>query len=349
MIFGRLGCQKLGRCALTAAVMLVTLRPTRSFAAAPLNYLESFGSKSDSILSLTWGLLIISIMVTIVMTVLVLWAVFRSRGQLIDERELGAAESPQSSFNVFGLGLGVTILILIGSVAWTMVTLAAIDQPSKRPALTIDITGQQWWWNVRYLSDKPSQVFTTANEFHIPTGEPVKVILRSKDVIHSFWVPSLTGKTDLIPGQVNTTWLQAHTPGSYLGQCTEYCGKQHAHMALRVVAEAPEKFEAWRNDQLKSAPQPSTTDAKAGLAVFESRCAGCHAVRGTQAGGVYGPDLSHLMTRASLADGTIPNKGGYLAGWIADPQHIKPGSRMPRVALSGEELQAVTSYLRTLH
>jgi cytochrome c oxidase subunit 2 len=120
-------------------------------------------------------------------------------------------------------------------------------------------------------------------------------------------------------------------------------------MALRVVAESADKFDAWRKNQLQSAVPPNTDDGKAGLAVFEHRCAGCHAVRGTEAGGAYGPDLSHLMTRASLADGTIPNAAGYLAGWIADPQHIKPGSKMPRVALSGEELQAVTKYLRTLH
>jgi cytochrome c oxidase subunit 2 len=343
--------QNLTRWAIGVAFLMAWLAvdPAASFASAPLNYLSSFGSKADSILNLTWGLLIISILVVVVMTALVLWAVFRSRSSVVEEGEVGSESPVGSSFNIFGLGLGVTVLILAGSVVWTMVTLAAIDRPSQTPTLSIEITGHQWWWKVRYLSDKPSEIFNTANEIHIPAGIPVKVMLRSRDVIHSFWVPALSGKTDLIPGQVNTTWIEAHKPGVYLGQCTEYCGLQHSHMALRVVAQAPEKFEAWRQAQLKSAEPPKTDDGKAGLAVFERRCAGCHTVRGTQAGGAYGPDLSHLMTRASLADGTVPNAGGYLAGWIADPQHVKPGTRMPRVALSGEELQAVTNYLRTLH
>ena len=314
-------------------------------ATAPMNYLESFGVKADRIVSLTWGLLAISILVTVLMTALVLWAVLRKR-----EPQTDAATPRQlNSLAVFGGGLGVTTLILAGCVVWTMATLAAIDHPPRKPGLRIEITGQQWWWDVRYESSEPQKNFSTANEIHVPTGVPVELKLRSRDVIHSFWIPALGGKTDVIPGQVNTTWFEASKPGTYLGQCSEYCGVQHAHMALTVVAEAPEKFEAWRNDQIKSAPAPSTNDAKAGLVAFESRCAGCHAIRGTEAGGVYGPNLSHLMTRASLGDGAAPNRSGFLAGWIADPQHLKPGTKMPRVALSGEELQAITAYLKTLN
>ena len=329
----------------------IALHSSAASAAAPLSYLQSFGPKADSILGLTLWMLAVSIVVTVVMTALVLWAIFRRRTPEETQNVEGVhpESRPVNNWRVFGLGLTLTVLVLIGSVVWTMVTLAAIDRPGTEPALSIEVTGQQWWWKVQYLSDKPSQVFDTANEIHIPTGEPVKVALRSQDVIHSFWVPALSGKTDLIPGQVNTTWIEAKEPGVYIGQCTEYCGLQHAHMALRVVAEPPDKFEAWRNEQLKSAEPPKTDDVKAGLVVFERRCGACHTVRGTTAGGAYGPDLSHLMTRATLADGTIPNAGGYLAGWIADPQHVKPGTRMPRVALSGQELQAVTAYLRTLH
>jgi cytochrome c oxidase subunit 2 len=320
-----------------------------ALAATPMSYLQSFGTQADRILGLTQGVLAISVIVTIVMTALVLWAIFRRRTPAVDIEGPCAEPEQVNNWNVFGLGLGLTAFILVCCVVWTMVTLAAIDRPSEAPALAVEVTGQQWWWKVRYLSDKPSEVFDTANEIHIPAGKPVKVTLRSRDVIHSFWVPALSGKTDLIPGQVNTTWIEAKAPGTYLGQCAEYCGLQHAHMALRVVAEPADKFADWRKDQLKSAMSPTAADAKAGLAVFERRCAACHTVRGTSAGGVFGPDLSHLMTRATLADGTIPNAGGYLAGWIADPQHVKPGTRMPRVALSGEELQAVTTYLRTLH
>ena len=332
-----------------AAVMASTVVGSdATFAATPMNYLQSFGPKADKILGLTQGVLAISIIVVIVMTALVMWAIFRRRLPPDVEASLTKPE-PVNSWNVFGIGLSLTAFILVCCVEWTMVTLAAIDRPSRTPRLNIEVTGQQWWWKVRYLSDKPSEVFNVANEIHIPTGEPVKVTLRSRDVIHSFWVPALSGKTDLIPGQVNTTWIEASAPGTYLGQCAEYCGLQHAHMALRVVADPPDRFEGWRKDQLKSAASPTADDAKAGLVAFESRCAACHTVRGTSAGGVFGPDLSHLMTRATLADGTIPNAGGYLAGWIADPQHVKPGTRMPRVALSGKEIQAVTTYLRTLH
>jgi cytochrome c oxidase subunit II len=327
----------------------ILLCSATAFAATPMSYLQSSGPKAERILGLTQGVLAISIIVVIVMTALVVWAIFRRRIPAADVEASLTKPEPVNSWNVFGIGLSVTAFILVCCVVWTMVTLAAIDRPSRTPGLNIEVTGQQWWWKVRYLSDKPSEVFSTANEIHIPTGEPVKITLRSRDVIHSFWVPALSGKTDLIPGQVNTTWIEATAPGTYLGQCAEYCGLQHAHMALRVVAEPLDKFADWRKDQLKSAVSPTADDAKAGLAAFERRCAACHTVRGTSAGGVFGPDLSHLMARATLADGTIPNAGGYLAGWIADPQHVKPGTRMPRVALSGEELQAVTTYLRTLH
>ena len=331
------------------AIAAFLSRADFAFAAAPLNYLQSFGPKADWILSLTRGVLAISVIVIIVMTTLVIWAIFRRRTPVEDAGEIVVGAQPVNTLYVFGPALIATTLILLGCVVWTMVTLAAIDQPRRKPALRIEVTGQQWWWRVRYLSDKPSQVFDTANEIRIPTGEPVKIALRSRDVIHSFWIPALSGKTDVIPGQENTTWIEASTPGTYLGKCAEYCGVQHANMALQVVAEAPDKFEAWRRDQLQSAAAPKTDDVKAGLVAFERRCAACHTVRGTEAGGVFGPNLSHLMTRATLADGTIPNSGGYLAGWIADPQHIKPGTRMPRVGLAGNELQAITKYLETLH
>ncbi|MET0408295.1 MAG: cytochrome c oxidase subunit II [Hyphomicrobium sp.] len=312
-----------------------------------MSYLTSSGPKADSTLGLTWGLLIISIVVVVAMSALVLWAVFRSRAPGESSAPSMPSHEP-SSFNIFGWGLATTILILVGCVAWTMVTLAAIDQPAKTPALTIEVTGNQWWWQVRYLSDEPAKTFVTANEIHVPVGEPVRVKLRSDDVIHSFWIPALAGKTDLIPGQVNTTWLEARKAGTYIGTCAEYCGLQHAHMGIRVVAEAADKFEAWRDNQLK-APAPATSDdLKVGAAAFSRRCAACHTVLGTTAGGILGPNLSHLMTRETLAAGEIPNDEGDLAGWIADPQQIKPGTQMPKIELTGDELQAITTYLISL-
>jgi cytochrome c oxidase subunit 2 len=227
-------------------------------------------------------------------------------------------------------------------------TLAAVHAPSAPPKLTVEVTGHQWWWEVRYPDTDPERVFTTADEIRIPAGEPVEVRLIGADVIHSFWVPALMGKTDMIPGQVNRTWIEAEKPGTFRAQCAEYCGAQHARMALLVVSMPPEEFRAWRERQLAPAPEPATEAARTAEATFVARCGLCHTVRGTRAGGRLGPDLSHLMTRKTLAAATLPNTTGHLFGWIADPQTVKPGSRMPRIGLSGPELQAIGSFLATL-
>jgi cytochrome c oxidase subunit 2 len=216
--------------------------------------------------------------------------------------------------------------------------------------VTIEVTGQQWWWKARYLNESdPSAVLTTANEIHIPTGEPVRVKLIGADVIHSFWVPQLTGKTDAIPGQTNEMWLEAEKPGRYRGQCTEYCGWQHAHMAVFVIAEPRADFEKWLTAQLQPAPSPpGGSEAARGEQLFVDHCGVCHKVLGTEAGGTVGPDLTHVMSRATIAAGTLPNTIGNLSGWIANPQTIKPGALMPNLYLSGPELQGIRSFLLTL-
>ncbi len=201
---------------------------------------------------------------------------------------------------------------------------------------------------IRYKSDDPSREFTTANEIHVPVGEPVRFELRSADVIHTFWVPALSGKTDLIPGQTNTTWLEADAPGVYRGQCNEYCGQQHAHMALSLYADPPDQFQSWWDGQLRSAPAPAAPAAASGQRQFQQKCAACHSVRGSLAGGRVGPDLTHLMSRGTIAAGLLPNMVGNLSGWIANPQVLKPGCKMPNLELSGPELQAIRSYLLTL-
>jgi cytochrome c oxidase subunit 2 len=188
----------------------------------------------------------------------------------------------------------------------------------------------------------------TANEIHIPVGEPVRLKLGSADVIHTFWVPTLSGKTDLIPGQTNLTWLEADTPGVYRGQCNEYCGQQHAHMALAVYADAPDEFGAWWDRQVQAADRPEAAAVSQGQRQFLLRCGACHAVRGTLAGGRVGPDLTHLMSRSTIAAGMLPNTVGHLSGWVANPQFIKPGSKMPNLELSGPELDEIRSYLLTL-
>ena len=242
-----------------------------------------------------------------------------------------------------------TLVILFGLLFASVVTGRAIGSMQADDALVVDITGNQWWWDVEYQNPTPSLAVRTANELHLPVGRRVRIQLKSNDVIHSFWVPNLHGKMDLIPGRQTVLWLQADVPGVYRGQCAEYCGLQHAHMAFSVVAEPPAAFERWLAAQRQTAPPPATPEQQVGLNVVErGPCALCHSVRGTAAGGRTAPDLTHMATRSTIAAGTAPNTRGYLAGWIADPQALKPGTRMPATGLSAEELQSVLAYLETL-
>ena len=242
-----------------------------------------------------------------------------------------------------------TLVILFGLLFASVVTGRAIASLGSADAVTVEVTGNQWWWDVEYLHPNPSLRVRTANELHLPVGRPVRIQLKSNDVIHSFWVPNLHGKMDLIPGRQTVLWLQADRAGVYRGQCAEYCGLQHAHMAFHVIAESPEAFERWLDGQRQTAPPPATPEQQQGREIVErGSCALCHTVRGTAAGGRTAPDLTHLATRSSLAAGTAPNTRGYRAGWIVDPQHLKPGAKMPATGLSAGELQAVLAYLETL-
>jgi cytochrome c oxidase subunit II len=335
----------------SAAIGLVfAVLPRAASAQGPMYYLETFGPRGKAIADLTWGLLALSVAVILIIGILVLIGAFarRYRGGSDEDGRLPVARAGGSSLKWIYIGLALTTVALAGSITWTVVTMAAVDQPPEQPRFTIEITGQQWWWEVRYVSDDPSRIFETANEIHIPVGEPVRLKLASQDVIHSFWVPAVTGKTDLIPGQTNVTWLQADEPGVYWGQCAEYCGRQHAHMALRLFADPPEEFGAWWDAQLEAAKPPETAIARTGQTHFVLRCGACHTVRGTQAGGELGPDLTHLMSRTTIAAGMLPNTVGHLSGWVANPQYIKPANEMPNLELSGPQLDVIRSYLLTL-
>jgi len=256
------------------------------------------------------------------------------------ERQLG------TSVAVAG---GLSIVALIALLFQSVVTGRALDTLRSPDALRIQVTGNQWWWEVQYVTANPSLRVTTANEIHIPVGRPIRFDLLSTDVIHSLWIPNLQGKIDLVPGRLNELWLQADRAGVYRGQCAEFCGLQHAKMALVVVAESGDDFERWLTGNRASAPAPVTPEQQRGKDVVErGPCAMCHNISGTLAGGRSAPDLTHIASRSTIGAGSVPNTRGYLAGWIADPQHIKPGSRMPSVGLSGEELQAVVAYLETL-
>lgn len=236
----------------------------------------------------------------------------------------------------------VLFLVVIRSVA----DVRQIDPP--RGALRVTVVGHQWWWEFRY----PELGIITANELHVPVSDlerpqPVYLELESVDVIHSFWVPRLAGKTDVIPGRTNRMWFQPLQPGIYHGQCAEYCGAQHANMMIRVIADPPEGFQQWLDNQRRSTEDNPA--GKKGKTVFLARgCVNCHTIRGTPAQGTVGPDLTHLMSRQTLAAGVVPNDHEHLLAWVADPQQIKPACRMPSMHLSGPDVDRIVAYLETL-
>jgi cytochrome c oxidase subunit II len=305
--------------------------------------LDAAGVQAAQIEWLWWVMFWVTAAVFVVVVAALLLAVRRGR----------STDAPRpddrSLLRAVASAVAVTIVILFGLLYASAATGRAIgSRPDDKP-LVIQITGQQWWWSIEDLDEAPSQRFTTANELHIPVGRPIVLNLRSPDVIHSFWVPNLHGKMDLIPGRLNTTWLRADTPGIYRGQCAEFCGMQHAHMGFVVVAEPPDAYQRWETAQRQNAPEPTAPQQLRGRGIVErGPCALCHTVRGTQAGGRTAPDLTHFASRSTIAAATAPNTPGYLAGWIANPQHLKPGNRMPATGLNAEDLQAVLAYLETL-
>jgi len=249
----------------------------------------------------------------------------------------------------------VSVSVAVGLTAVTLIVLLVTSAATGRavrglggeePAVTIEVTAQQWWWDVEYWDPVPSQRIRTANEIHIPVGRAVLVKTKSVDVNHSFWVPGLHGKQDHIPGHNSSLTIKADHPGTFSGRCAEFCGMQHAHMQLRVFADPPEVFEAWRQAQRRPASEPATALARRGRDVFMSGpCMLCHTVLGTPAGARLGPDLTHVGSRTTLAAGTLPNTPGHLAGWLVDPQGIKPGTRMPANSFPADDLQALVAYV----
>jgi cytochrome c oxidase subunit 2 len=310
--------------------------------------LNSAGPQAQRVEALWWLFVVLCGIVFVAILVAVAWALIRTRRS-------DAATPPDISFNakkergaeiavVAGLVISLAglIVLTLGSFV-TDRALASLGPPD----LQIDVTGHQWWWDARYDDQDKSKIFTVANEIHIPVGKPVLLRLHADDVIHSFWVPNLSGKKDMIPGRDATLTLQADKPGVYRGQCAEFCGAQHAKMALLFVAD--EKYEEWAAAQRKTAPEPSSDQQKRGRDLFvNGRCAMCHAIQGTTANARRAPDLTHLMSRQTLAAGAVPNSIGHLAGWILDPSGIKPGANMPPNPMEPDDLHALLAYLGTL-
>jgi cytochrome c oxidase subunit 2 len=251
---------------------------------------------------------------------------------------------------IAGAGVAFPVVVLTALLAWSTWRSAELAPQSSHKAMTISVTAKMWWWEVRYRDPRTGREIVTANEIHIPAGTPVYLGLNASDVIHSLWVPNLAGKRDMIPGRVTGLTLRADQPGVYRGQCAEYCGAQHAKMALHVVASKPEEFDAWLARQALPAKAADTPELARGRAAFlEQRCQACHTIRGVADGARLGPDLTHVGSRMRIGAGTLRTHRGALAGWIADPQAIKPGARMPAASdIDGETLSALAAYLEHL-
>jgi cytochrome c oxidase subunit 2 len=246
-------------------------------------------------------------------------------------------------------GVGISTVILFGLLVSSVMVGKATSDLSASNGITVRVTGYQWWWRFEYLHPTSIQMISTANELHVPVGRPVTLSLTSADVIHSFWAPNIHGKRDLIPGETKSLTFRVDKPGVFRGQCAEFCGLQHAHMGLIVVAEPQDKYDAWYSNQVKPAVEPQTDEQRKGQQVFLSHaCVMCHTIRGTPAGARLGPDLTHLKSRGTIAAATLPNVRGHLGGWIANPQSIKAGVRMPPNPLEADELSSLLGYLESL-
>jgi cytochrome c oxidase subunit 2 len=248
------------------------------------------------------------------------------------------------------VAVAATALILLLFIFVDVSTARTMSRVGGEKPLRIDVVGHQWWWSVKYPDTaNPQNIIETANEIHVPVGRAVFIKMTSDDVIHSFWAPNLDGKKDLIPGHETRTWFRADSAGVYRGQCAEFCGHEHAKMAFFIVAEPRAQFEQWFQSQKSEASTPGDSLAREGQRIFLSgSCAMCHAISGTSAGSHFGPDLTHLASRRTIAAGALPNNEGNLAAWILDPQSIKPGTKMPASQLDPKSLRALVAYLRTL-
>ncbi len=244
-------------------------------------------------------------------------------------------------------GAAATVVVVAALFVYALGETAALDPRRESADIVVAVEGRRWWWDVAYLEGGDT-IARTANEIHVPVGARVELRLTSADVIHSFWVPGLAGKMDMIPGRKNVTWLRADRPGTFRGQCAEYCGLQHARMAFLVIATPRSEYDAWLTRQRAEAPRPVGPDVSRGFDVFRAHCSLCHAVRGTPAVSRRGPDLTHLAGRRTLGAGTLANTPANLAGWVVDAQNVKPGSLMPPISLEPAQLHDLLAYLATL-
>jgi len=319
---------------------------------------DAHGPAAVRIGHLEWLMTVLFVVITVIMWVLFGFAFYRRRGTLAEHEPIDTSGG-EAWIAIGGLAIPLavlTVLFVLGLGLLRDFPIHGMHGANMQGAMArsmkpdILIVGHQWWWEIHYLSDDPSQEVVTANELHLPAGKPINIRLETRDVMHSFWVPALHGKVDLIPGQPNYLRVIASQPGQYFGECAEYCGEEHARMRILAVVQSPDEYDAWLDAQRKPAAEPTSDEAKAGEKLFlAGPCSNCHQVRGTSAGGTVAPDLTHIGSRQMIASDMYRNNDGYLEAWITHAQSLKPGCLMPNItAYSGPQLQDLIAYLRQL-
>jgi cytochrome c oxidase subunit 2 len=322
-----------------------------AFAEPQQNALRPAGIQAEHFLDLwrlTLGVCAVVFAAVLIAFLVALWRAPRS--DAATPANLSSLQRPESRVHrKIVWAIGVSIVLLFVLLMADVMNDRKLSQLPLADGIHIELTGHQWWWEARYTDPDVSRSFTTANELHVPVGRPVILTLKSGDVIHTFWVPNLQGKRDLIPGRTATIRFRADRPGVFRGQCAEFCGLEHAMMALNIVAHPSPEYEAWAEAQRQPAPPPNNPQTIRGREVFLSTtCVMCHTVQGTTANGRVGPDLTHFASRLTIGAGTLPNTKGHLAGWIVDPKAIKPGVNMPANPLPPADLQALLAWMETL-
>lgn len=319
---------------------------------------NTHGPAARSIGNLSYAMTILFLSFILTMWVLFGIALWKRRGTLAEHEPIDA-DGGQIWIVIGGVAIPIVVLTALFVAGLSLMSNFPIHgargmpspaQMAKVMKPQILIVGHQWWWEIHYLNDNPSKIIITANELHLPAGRPVSIEVETADVMHSFWIPALNGKVDLIPSQPNYIRMQASQPGVYQGQCAEFCGDEHARMRLLAVVQRPAAYNKWINEQLQPGTQPTTPEAKAGEQIFLSGpCSMCHTVRGTTAGGRVAPDLTHIGSRMMIASDVYPNNDAYLEAWITHAQSLKPDCLMPNLPdFTGEQLTDLVAYLRQL-
>jgi cytochrome c oxidase subunit II len=353
------GTGKLRLSKIAASLALFATTACSASAAEPMrpiaNMFDPLSTPARMIHESSIVVLVICAIIFVIVSGMLFYVTFKFRSK-------GAADERQEPPQIYGssqIELAWTVIPILITIVLILVTTRTIGeiQDKKIPegALQIRVIGHQWWWEIQYLKQGADQdskeiLFTTADEIHVPLNKVTEIFLESADVIHSFWVPQLNGKTDVVPNHKNSTWVEPHAVGTYFGNCAEYCGTQHAKMLIRVIVDTEEDFDKWMLAQQAPPPEPLTPEQIAGKKVFYANsCVNCHKVDGSPvAVGVFGPDLTHLMSRQTLASGAAPLNKETLHSWITDPEEIKPGSLMPNMQLTPQQVDEVVAYLMTL-